>query len=158
MSEEFVIKSNQKGTDEHHAIEILLKGPELSLTKYKAEKFMDKDGHARSEARIRWWDASAVTLRELAEIPKDAKTPEGHTYPKLPNVLCPEEAVYDYEGEQAVFYGHYWREWPPRDGQEWTPNTVCVDFSAVKGGPLVRYRWDIGETISEAKFVRYGAS
>jgi hypothetical protein len=34
-------------------------------------------------------------------------------------------------------------------------NTACLDFSAVKGGPLVAYRWE-GETeVSPHKFVKY---
>ena len=145
MPMEFLVRANQKGYAEHQAIEVLLKGPELSLTKYGQPGFRDKDGTVRYEARIRWWDASAETLDELAEIPPGVKTPEGDIYPRLPNEECKDEAEYDYLADVPVFYGHYWRWWEPKRGQGWTTNTACVDFSAVKGGPLVAYRWD-GET------------
>jgi hypothetical protein len=141
MSTEFVVKANQKGSIEYEAIETLLKGPELSLTKYGQMGFMDKDDHVRTDARIRWWDTSATTLRELAEIPPDSRTPTGASYPDLPSTDCSDEAEYDYLDHRPVFYGHYWRRWEPKVTQDWTPKTACVDFSAVKGGPLVAYRW-----------------
>ena len=154
MSTDFVIKANQKGSPEHKAIEVLLKGPELSLSKYGQPSFVDGD-QVRSEARIRWWNAKARTLRELAEIPMGATTPDGAPYPELPDQECLEEAVYYYDGKEPVFYGHYWRSWPPEEGQDWTDNTVCVDFKAVKRGPLVAYRWNRGESVSSENYVQY---
>src|ERR1035437_797422 len=147
MSSDFVVKANQKGSPEHKAIEVLLKGPELSLSKYGQPSFVDGD-QVRSEARIRWWNAKAETLRELAEIPMGATTPDGAPYPELPDQECLEEAVYYYDGKEPVFYGHYWQSWPPEEGQDWTDNTVCVDFKAVKRGPLVAYQWNRGESVS----------
>jgi hypothetical protein len=154
MSSHFVVKANQKGSPEHKAIEVLLKGPELSLSKYGQPSFMDCK-HVRSEARIRWWNAKATTLRELAEVPMGATTPDGAPYPELSDHKCLEEAVYDYDGQEPVFYGHYWRSWPPKRGEDWTDNTVCVDFKAVKGGPLVAYRWNRGEGVSLKHYVQY---
>ena len=88
---------------------MLVKGPELSLTKYGQPAFKDKDGHLRTEARIRWWDGEATTLRDLAEIPPGAETKHDKPYPELPDDPCPDEAGYDYHGDEPVFYGHYWR-------------------------------------------------
>jgi hypothetical protein len=62
-------KATTKDTPEHRTVEVLLKGPEISLSKYDQQPFMDKDGHVRHEARIRWWNAQAGTLDQLAEIP-----------------------------------------------------------------------------------------
>jgi hypothetical protein len=154
MSTEFVVRANQKRSPEQKAIEVMLKGPELSLSRYGQPSF--KDGsHVRSEARIRWWNAEAKTLRELAEIPTYATTPDGAPYPELPDHKCLEEAVYDYVDTVPVFYGHYWRCWPPKRGEDWTDNTVCVDFKAVKGGPLAAYRWNRGESVSSKHYVQY---
>ncbi len=155
MSSEFVVRANRKGRPEHRAIEVLLKGPELSLAKHGQPGFRDKGDHVRNEARIRWWHAEGRTLRELAEIPPDAKTERGGEYPPLPDDPCPEEAVYDYRDPMPVFYGHYWRKGEPTKGEDWTSNTVCVDFSAVKGGPLAAYRWNEGEEISFEHFAAY---
>ena len=155
MTTEFVVRANHEGSPEHQAIEVLLKGPELSLTNYEQPGFMDKDGHVRHHARIRWWNSEATTLREVAEIPPDSRTPEGDPYPKLPKLKCPKEAAYDYRGEKPVFYGHYWRTGEPIEGEDWTYNTVCVDFSAVRDGPLVAYRWNEGTKISFGDFVAH---
>ncbi len=155
MPTDFLVRANQKGSAEHHAIEVLLKGPELNLTKYGQPGFKDKDGTIRHEARIRWWDATAETLDQLAEIPPGVQTPTGAPYPRLPNEECKDEAEYDYLGDVPVIYGHYWRWWEPKRGQDWTTNTACVDFSAVKGGPLVAYQWDGESEISPKKYVEY---
>jgi hypothetical protein len=109
------------------------------------------------EARICWWDEQATTLRDLAEIPPQATTPEGRPYPELPDTPCPDERGYNYRDETPVVYGHYWRQWKPEPRQDWTPTTACVDFSAAKDGPLVAYRWS-GEThISEENYVAFPA-
>jgi hypothetical protein len=124
------------------AIEMVLKGPELDLAKYGAKKFKDKDGHARGEARVRWWRNGVTTLKELAEIPKGASDETGQPYGELPNVLVDEsDRSYAYEGPVPVIYGHYWRTGVPLEYEDWTRLTACVDFSAVKGGVLVAYRW-----------------
>ena len=156
LSTEFIVRANDKGSPEHRAIEVLLKGPELSLTGYGQPEFTDKGGDLRQEARIRWWNAEGSTLRELAEIPPDAKTKQGTTYPTLPDLPCPKETAFDYRDPKPVIYGHYWRTGEPQKGQDWTDNTVCVDFSSVKGGPLVAYRWNEGEKIGFEHFVHEG--
>ena len=155
VSDEFIFRANQKESPEHRAIEVLLKGPELSLREYGQPEFRDKGGDLRHEARIRWWNSDGKTLRDLAEIPPDAKTKKGKTYPTLPDTPCPKETVFDYRDPEPVFYGHYWRTGEPRKGEDWTDNTVCVDFSAVKGGPLVAYRWNEGDRISFEHFVAH---
>ena len=155
MPTDFVVKANQKGRPEYEAIEVLLKGPEISLEKYGQKGFKDKDGHVRHRARLRWWDSEAITLRELAEVPENARTPEGVTYPRLPDKECGDEAAYDYHGVKPVFYGHYWRRWKPDKRKDWTTNTACVDFSAVKGGPLVAYRWNGEATVTSKNYVAY---
>jgi len=65
MSTDFVVRANQKGSPEHEAVEVLLKGPELNLAEYGQPSFKDKDSHVRHHARIRWWNAAGETLRDL---------------------------------------------------------------------------------------------
>ena len=49
-----------------------------------------------------------------------------------------------------VIFGHYWFTGPP----EITGlTTACVDYSAVKGGPLVAYKWDGEPTLESDKFI-----
>ena len=46
-----------------------------------------------------------------------------------------------YTDDVPVFYGHYWREGSPKHLLDWTAHRACVDFSAVRDGTLVAYRW-----------------
>jgi hypothetical protein len=166
MPNKFVVKANQKGTDEHKAIEVLLKGPEVNLRNYGQPPVELPGDRLRDEARIRWWKPNARTLREVAEIQPGSRTKidgEYQDYPDLPDMACNEQDLqYGYDAKNPpLFYGHYWRKWNPgqlsrwlpEEEVDWTKNTACVDFSAVKKGPLVAYQWS-GETeIAPANYV-----
>jgi hypothetical protein len=139
------------------AIETVLKGPELDLAKYGAKSFLDKDGHPRREARVRWWRDGASTLKELAEVPQGAIDEAGRPYGELPDVLVDEsDRSYAYEGPVPVIYGHYWRTGVPLEYEDWTRLTACVDFSAVKGGVLVAYRWNGESAIDSSNYHPHG--
>lgn len=137
-----LVRASTKSNDLYAAIEVLLKGPEINLVGHGQPPFVDKDGHRREEARIRWWNDSARTLREIAEMEGQFETEDGQPYPDLPDDVVPkDERSYTYSGTTPVFYGHYWRKGAPMHLRDWTANTACVDFSAVKGGMLTAYRW-----------------
>src|SRR5690625_3832071 len=52
--------------------------------------------------------------------------------------------------QRPLFIGHYWLNGTPR---AIAPNIACLDYSAVKSGRLVAYRFD-GETqLHQDKFV-----
>ncbi len=149
MSEEFVVRATTHGTPEYEAVEIVLKGPEVELGEERA--FRD-GGHVRTAARIRWWDPGATTLREATQIPPGATTPSGHRYPDLGDERCARADDFRYENDTPVVFGHYWRNGRPRvDG----PRVTCVDYSAVKGGDLVAYRWDGEASLVDANVVAY---
>jgi hypothetical protein len=150
MSEEFVIDANTKGSTAYEAVETVLKGPEIELGERRS--FVDKDGHCRTAARIRWWDDKAQTLRSIAEIPPGSKTPSGQPFPALPEEPCSEAERYRYKDKTPVFFGHYWRTGTPTIAG---PAAVCVDFSAVDGGSLVAYQWDGEEVLSDGNFRAY---
>lgn len=118
----------------------ILKGPEIALG--DSLWYLDTQGHRREDARARWWDGSATTLSALAEIPPGCTTPNGEPFPNLPNDPIPPGLVPRYTGYVPVIFGHYWRSGSLSVN---TTKTVCVDFSAVKAGPMVAYRWS-GET------------
>ncbi len=93
--------------------------------------------------RVRWWDPSATTLREVAEIPGGSTTPTGEPFAPLPEEPCPVVEEYVYRSRVPVAFGHYWRTGPVNIEND---HAVCVDFSAVKkrGGKFITYRWDRG--------------
>jgi hypothetical protein len=136
------VRATDKTDPLYKAVEVLLKGPEISLVGHGQPPFKDKDGKARGEARIRWWNEGATTLRELAEMSETYVTVDGEKYPALPDdEVDASERDVAYESSVPVFYGHYWRQGSPKPGLDWTKHTACVDFSAVKRGPLTAYRW-----------------
>lgn len=146
---ELLVAANTSGDPLYHAVEILLKGPEISLVESGQEPYHDKDGVSRDSARLQWWNSSARTLRDLAEMGANFTTASGQPYPELPNLEVPAgEQSYVYNTQVPAFYGHYWRQGHPEHGQDWTNYTACVDFSAVKGGILTAYRWSGEEQIN----------
>jgi hypothetical protein len=151
---EHYVAASTKGDELYEAVETLLKGPEISLVDHGADPYWDKDHHRREQARIRWWDGDATTLRELAET-RGALTEDGRPYPPPPAVpIDPDEGrTYLYTDEVPLFYGHYWRSWEPAHTEDWTRYTACVDFSAVKSGRLVAYRFNGEPTILRDNYV-----
>ena len=136
-------RSTKPATPLYKAIEVVLKGPELDLEKYGAKAFQDKDKIRRSDARVRWWHGAATTLTDLAEVPGGSLDEIGKPYGELPEVLVDEgDRSFSYGGSVPVFYGHYWRAGEPVEHEDWTRTTACVDFSAVRGGTMVAYRWN----------------
>lgn len=154
--DEFFVEAATKKNELYDAVEVLLKGPELSLKKYDLPGFLDNGGHRRTHARIRWWIDDVMTVKELAEIQHDAQREGGGTYPQIDHLLCDErELAYGYRGSKPVFFGHYWRAWTPTRTLDWTDTAACVDFSAGRGGLLVAYRWDGEHTLSDTKYVEF---
>lgn len=144
---EHLVAATTKTDPLYRAVETLLKGPEVSLVDHGQPGYQDKDGFLRGRARIRWWNSTARTLPDIAEMAGNFTTADGAPYPALPDVELPADAQsYVYSAAVPVFYGHYWRQGSPKPGHDWTDYAACVDFSAVKpGGTLTAYRWS-GET------------
>lgn len=124
----------EKGSALYEAIEIVLKGPELDLG---GRCYLDKDGTPRRKARHRWWDPEATTLATAAEIPNGVVACDGGDFGRLPDDPLP-AGLPAWSPGAPVLYGHYWRRGVPTvDG----PTSACLDWSVVRGGPLVAYRW-----------------
>lgn len=148
---EHYVEARRKGSDLYWAVERLLKGPEISLTALGHEPYYDHVGTRRTDARVRWWDRDARTLRELADV-RGMTTQDGRPYPTLPDVRVEDfDFSLLYTDTVPVVYGHYWFEWD-NHREDWTDYTACVDFSAVRGGRLVAYRWDGEPTITWKKY------
>jgi hypothetical protein len=152
--EQFV-RASDKSDHLYETVEILLKGPEISLVDHHQPAYQDKDGHLRDKARVRWWNESATTLHEIAEIAPSFTTEDGDPYPRLPDIeLAEKDRSYVYTDTVPVFYGHYWRKDSPQHLRDWTDHCACVDFSAVKGGKLTAYRWSGETTIDAGHFLQ----
>ncbi len=133
--------AKQRGAEGRHglsafdAIERLLKGPEVVLG--DGHSYQDKDGNRRHNARFKWWDPAATTLRTGALIPPRVASADGGSSADLPETpLTGVPAPYD--DDVPVIFGHYWCN---DEFEIIGPTTMCVDFSAGRGGRLAGYRW-----------------
>ncbi len=132
LTEDLLHRAHVKGTPEHRAVDVLLKGLEVSLPSGMA--FRDKDGHERHAGRLKWWDATASTYRDALLAGDDATG--------MPDVPIPDADRLVYDDSKPVFFGHYWLEGIPRLTAS---NAACLDYSVAKGGYLAAYTFD-GET------------
>jgi hypothetical protein len=57
-----------------------------------------------------------------------------------------------YDSDVPVIFGHYWRSGTP---EVISDKVACIDYSAVKGGPLVAYRWDGESELTSNHLVAY---
>jgi hypothetical protein len=146
LSDAFLLEANTPGTEAFGAVDVVLKGPEVRLGDDLA--FVDPEGTPRWATRIRWWDGSATSLRDLAVVPTGARTLDGLPHPGLPDLPVGGADDVRYTDEVPVFFGHYWFTGTPRPAGRYA---VCVDYSAVRDEdrPLVAYRW-AGEAVPTA--------
>ena len=142
LNDELLLASHQKDTLAYEVINDTLKGKEFNIP----EKYVwhDKDGHARTTNRIKWW-----------------VNPVSNNWGELlfncPPIMLNENISEDvkvniYPGDAPpVFFGHYWLEdkFPVIQSE----NVVCLDYSVAKDGALVAYRWSGEDLIANNHFV-----
>jgi hypothetical protein len=141
LTEEVVLRGNREGDPVFDAVEVVCKGPEVSLP--AGVVIQDKDGKVRHEVRVRWWQADLSTYRKAAIGPPG----EMAMMPDIP--MADAWKGYTYAGPPVIF-GHYWFSGKPRVISE---QFACVDYSVAKAGPLVAYRWDGEAALGDHKFV-----
>lgn len=143
LDEAFLYESAGKETPFYESVEIVLKGKEIPMP--NGLSFHDKEGHRRTDIRIKWWEdpasssyrkLSVVDLEQLPDAPVDLEL--------LPNT------DYYKSDERPVFFGHYWLRGDP---SLLRPNVCCLDFSVAKGGVLAAYRFDGEQQLDTRKMV-----
>ncbi len=142
LTRKLLIDSHDKDTLAYAAINDILKGKEINIPIDFA--WLDKDCHARTSNRIKWWaDSATGSFGSLI-----FNCPEG-----LRDELMPPELIYNSYPLDAppVFFGHYWLEDDLPKIQ--TRNAVCLDYSVAKGGSLVAYRWSGESALHQNNFV-----
>ena len=142
LTESLLINSHQKSSLEYKIVNDILKGKEFDIPNEFA--WLDKDGHARTSNRIKWWaDSSACSYGSLL-----FNCPNS-----LNDELAPQELILNCYPPDAppVFFGHYWLEDNFPSIQ--TSNVVCLDYSVAKGGSLVAYRWSGESVLNDNNFI-----
>lgn len=145
FTNEFLIDLYENsGGEMYRAIDESLKGKEASIS--NGYSFNDKDGHKRTEMRIKWWlDPTQSTydeyyfeeVKELKGKPVDLNDLKSISYYEEDNV--------------PVFCGHYWLNGKPTLQSK---NVACVDYSvAAKNNILCAYRWSCEKELKNENFV-----
>ncbi len=142
LNRPFIHHSALKGSKQHKAIEITLKGWQIDLP--EPHTIEVTEGKKKTSSRIKWWlDPKNITFESylMSECKSLSKT-------IVPAEIKPTN---DYYGDDIpVFVGHYWLNGEPRLLSD---NIACVDYSAAKEGELIAYRWDGEKKLSKEKFV-----
>ena len=141
LTDELVMLGSRQSHPAYAAVEIICKGPEVKLP--EGISFRDKEGKARYQVRVRWWQDDLSTYQKAAIGPRDEIA-------KIPNdPLPPEWRNHPYHGPPVLF-GHYWFTGKPAVISQ---RFACLDYSAAREGPLVAYRWDGEPELSSTKLV-----
>jgi hypothetical protein len=142
---EFLIKSSDLDSFEFDVMDRLLRGTNLKLP--NGMTIEGKDGYVREFFRTMFWSDAPETYQDVVfqpdPLPSEiaARALSGSDRSKLLR----------YDADQPpLFFGHYWRDGEPECIK---PNLACLDYSAVKYGKLVAYRFDGESALSNDKFV-----
>nr|WP_290702460.1 metallophosphoesterase [Halomonas sp. UBA3074] len=137
----FLVESTKPGTQAYKILDRLTRGPHVSLPEGIA--IHSGDGFTRKSFRAHFWAKDPQQWGDVVfqpdNLPGDLET----------QVLSNEERqqLSYYGPEQPpLFIGHYWCEGIPALPAS---NIACLDYSAVKYGRLVAYRWS-GESVLNA--------
>lgn len=132
LTEPLIRRSADEDDPIHEAVKVTLTGREIKLPKPLV--ITDKDGHERSEMRIKWWvDPVGATYHSLG-FPRPKQAPKEPIRPKLLKA-----ATRYPDNGKPVFFGHYWLQGAPKLQNR---NVCCLDYSVARKGQLLAYRFD----------------
>lgn len=144
LTNQLLLHHYSKGSRLYDAIEVTLKGKELQMP--EGLFFHDKDGHKRSELRIKWW----LNPENLSYKKYSVENYDSLTDDLVPVTLTSQNRPYQ-ETEKPVFFGHYWLK-GDAEVSVYEKNVCCVDYSVAKKGKLVAYRWNGEQCLHHANF------
>ncbi len=145
IDREFLLASADHQSFAYQVLDRLLRGTTMRLP--GGQSITSLDGFKRYVFRTKFWAEDPRTYGDIVFQP-DALPAEVESLP-IPGPDL--ENLLSYaRGEKPLFIGHYWMEGRPRPLRS---NLVCLDYSAVKYGSLVAYRYDGEERLDAGKFV-----
>ncbi len=140
----FIQESSNKSNFLGRFMDRLTRGTDITLP--EGRTITSKDGYHRSLFRTKFWANNPQTYQDVVFQPDPL--PEDIADQALND--CEKEAMLSYsDKEPPVFVGHYWLQGRPRALR---PNIACLDYSAVKYGRLVAYRFDGESVLNDKKF------
>jgi hypothetical protein len=126
-------------------LERLLRGIDMRLP--HGQTITGKDGLTRAAFRTKFWEEQPQTYGDIVFQP-DA-LPDDVAARPLSDDQKAELLLYDAD-QPILFVGHYWQQGNPHPIR---PNLACLDYSAVKYGKLVAYRWAGEQRLHRDHFV-----
>ncbi|RMF14007.1 MAG: serine/threonine protein phosphatase [Gammaproteobacteria bacterium] len=142
---DFLHDSSVPGSFAGRVMDRLLRGTDLPLPDGLTIK--GGDGYIRKHFRTRFWARDPRTYADVVfqpdALPGELASRELSAEERRKLLCYPESAP-------PVFVGHYWLSGRP---ELLRPNVACLDYSAVKYGSLVAYRFDGETALSADKFV-----
>ncbi|MBZ9560083.1 MULTISPECIES: metallophosphoesterase [unclassified Modicisalibacter] len=145
IDEAFLAESADSGSFAFRVLERLTRGTHLRLP--EGVEIHSGDGFTRRTFRAHFWAREPRTYGDVVFQP-DNLPGDLETQPLSEAELA--SLPYYGPDEPPLFLGHYWCEGVPALP---APNIACLDYSAVKFGRLVAYRWDGEATLDADKFV-----
>jgi len=145
IDDAFLYRSAEPDTFEWVLMDRLLRGTHLKLP--NGEVMVSRDGFKRRYFRTKFWANNPQRYSDVVFQPD----PLPEHVARMPLTDRNRQDLYHYAStEKPLFIGHYWCEGDPLP---LTNNIACIDYSAVKYGKLVAYRYDYEKTLSADKFV-----
>lgn len=134
MDLDFLRASVKAGTKEFKLVDRCTRGTWLRFP--KGQLYKGKDGFVRDRFRTSYWLKNPQTWGDVRFQP-DRLSPEVEAT-RL-STKDKSHLVYYPPDERPLFFGHYWRKGLP---EILRANLTCLDYSAVKYGRLVAYRFN----------------
>ncbi|MCO4756440.1 MAG: metallophosphoesterase [Oceanospirillaceae bacterium] len=145
LTDNFMHRSAQQGSMEWTLMDRLLRGTHLRMP--NDEVMISKDGFKRSFFRTKFWAQSPYYYADVVFQPDPLPT---HVARMILNEQDHDDLMHYSLDEKPLFIGHYWRDGEPAPI---TSNIACLDYSAVKFGKLVAYRYDGEAELRKDKFI-----
>ena len=145
MTPEFLQASAIVGTDEFKVVDRCTRGTWLRLPEGKTQ--VSGDGFIRDRFRTSYWINEPRTWGDVLFQP-DRLSPE--TEATLISEDDQRRLCFYPTEDKPLFFGHYWCQGFPSVIRS---NLACLDYSAVKYGRLVAYRFDGEARLDAQKFV-----
>lgn len=123
----------------------LTRGPQLALP--DGRSMTSRDGVTRRTFRTSFWAIAPRCYQDVVFQPDPL--PEDIAQRPLDDA-SKRRLVFYGPDQPPLFFGHYWRQGHPELIGD---NLACLDYSGVKGGHLVAYRFDGERRLSADKLV-----
>ena len=143
INDVFLMEAEDSSSFAGQLIERLTRG--ISLRLPKGQLLMGRDGYYRHSFRVNFWSKKTDIYDDIVfqpdPLPEDMQQ----------QVLTKEEKlqlVFYSENEKPLFIGHYWLGGEPMLVSK---NIACLDYSAVNGGKLVAYNFNVDKELAVGK-------